>query len=147
MKNYSDQIAVEGKSQYKKTREKIKEWLKILTEEDQFTFEVAVNEAINNAISHGTGPGGILAEVYLRVDEEKIVITVADFGPTFSKDGNNKYDESPGVILKETAEALTESGRGIAIMKKWSDKLLLDENGKKITLVKYYQTDSIETTT
>lgn len=89
---------------------------------------VALTEAVNNAIQHGsknTKNGKI--EVAFKIEKnETIYFTVKDPGPGFDYD-NLPDPTDPANIEKPT-------GRGIFLMKHLADKVKFEDKGSKITL-------------
>jgi serine/threonine-protein kinase RsbW len=93
-----------------------------------FNIFLSLNEAVNNAIQHGNQfdlNKHVIISFY--TDFIRYEFTVEDEGSGFSLD-----------ILKDPTNLdniRNESGRGIFIMKKYSDDIEFLENGKKIKLI------------
>jgi len=89
---------------------------------------LSLNEAVNNAIQHGN-----------QFDVNKHVII--SFSTDFTRYHFTVEDEGSGFsldFLKDPTNAdniRNESGRGIFIMKRYSDEIEFLENGKKINLI------------
>ena len=89
---------------------------------------VALTEAVNNSIQHGSkGKPGSQTEVTFKVvKNDTLFFTVKDQGPGF--DFNNLPDPTdPQNIEKPT-------GRGIFLMKHLADKVSFEDGGSKIIL-------------
>ncbi len=110
---------------------------KALKSESSSLFEIAVHEAINNALLNGRSPSGSLdvrLTVYL-LHMSTLVVEVRDKGAGFAAQaiqlrleqlGPGAFDNSP----------LAECGRGIAIMLQASDSLSYNRRGTRVRLLK-----------
>ncbi|MDA3879508.1 MAG: ATP-binding protein [Prolixibacteraceae bacterium] len=89
---------------------------------------LAVNEAVNNAIIHGNKEDSKkLVQISFNDESEYYCFIVKDQGDGFDYtilkspiDSNNLYKES---------------GRGIFIMKQYSDKVIFDDKGRKVKML------------
>ena len=88
---------------------------------------IAVTEAVNNAISHGSQQDKSLnVAVYVADASESFCFSVKDEGHGF--DYHNLPDPTaPENILKE-------NGRGIFLMKNLSDEVEYNEQGNQVSL-------------
>ena len=88
---------------------------------------IAVTEAVNNAISHGSQQDkSLIVAVYVADATESFRFSVKDEGQGF--DYNNLPDPTaPENILKE-------NGRGIFLMKNLSDEVEYNEQGNQVSL-------------
>lgn len=96
-------------------------------------FEVAVHEAINNALKYGKTtkyPKSIVVKMDV-LRNQWVIVRVKDHGKGFTPDDNRDH-----AILKQSLFA--ESGRGIFIMKKASDRLYYNRQGNEVFLAKRY---------
>jgi serine/threonine-protein kinase RsbW len=91
-----------------------------------FGISVSVDEAVKNAIEHGN-KNDINKKVYLyyEIDNEKLLIKVKDEG-----EGFDYKNLKPG-------EPDDEKGRGLLLIKNFMDKILFNEKGNEITMIKY----------
>lgn len=91
---------------------------------------VSVSELVINSIVHGNQfCNKKKVKVRLVENNNQYKITVEDEGCGFD------LSVIPNPLKKENIAS--ESGRGIFIVKSYSDEFLMDENGKKITLIFY----------
>jgi anti-sigma regulatory factor (Ser/Thr protein kinase) len=88
-------------------------------------IKLAIGEAGDNAIEHGTSSQGI--EIHYHITRDNLCISVIDFGPGFVPNGK-------GETLPDVYE---ERGRGIFLMKQFMDKVEIDSapgRGCRVTL-------------
>jgi serine/threonine-protein kinase RsbW len=110
-----------------------------LPESERFVVELLVREALMNAVAHGSGnacsrndssrqarPGAIRYEI--RPLPGGIVIRVNDGGRGFDWHGWRDDDISP----------LAESGRGLKIIHRYSDRVRFFGNGSRVELVRIF---------
>jgi serine/threonine-protein kinase RsbW len=96
-----------------------------LSSEDRAAVKLAVGEACNNAVQHaspdGNGrPGGVV--VALRIGQDSLEIDVANEGDGFC----------PSATMP-VAEALSESGRGLALIEMMMDSVeYLQQEGNTV---------------
>jgi serine/threonine-protein kinase RsbW len=98
-----------------------------------YKIETAVDEACSNIIEHAYGQENVGdIEVTVIIDEEKITITLADFGEPF----NPKFVKEPNLSSK--LKERDDHGLGIYMMKQWMDIVKFETQDKKniLTLVK-----------
>ncbi|MFC1851784.1 response regulator [candidate division CSSED10-310 bacterium] len=100
-----------------------------LTEEEIVEFEYCLNEALINAVEHGSGlDPDKLVYVSYTLKKDKLIIEIED--------------EGQGFDFRSVADPTTEEnilnprGRGIFIMKNYMDEVFYNEKGTKITLIK-----------
>ncbi len=95
---------------------------------------ISVNEAVTNAINHGNSN---LENKYVTLEfsdnSDHYQFLITDEGKGF--DYNNLIDPTEEINIKK------ESGRGIFIMKKYSDDISFMDNGSKVKLIFYKQVD------
>jgi len=87
-------------------------------------FEVAIGEALANAVEHG---GGDSLTVTCNRDAERIVVEIKDEGTGFAAD-RAKLSAAP---------AGAPRGYGLFIMHKIADEVEILEGGTRLRLVKY----------
>lgn len=99
-----------------------------------FRSEVAVVEAVNNAIIHGhADPHPRIVDIVIEVRGEDLVVEVAADGPPFTPPASPTIDPAgSGADARPPRDpALAESGRGWAIMRAWMDEATLERRGSR----------------
>lgn len=92
-------------------------------------LEIATQEAINNSLRAGTQ-----IIVKISILGRKIVVRVQDNGPGF--EGNAKLAYINSLTEDEVTEGLwNESGRGLFIMKQFSEKIMYNKKGNQVLLM------------
>jgi len=118
--------------------ELLREWLP----EEHTLVEIAVNEAINNAIIHGCKSAAD-PQVVVRMQRHPdggIVVRIKDSGSGFQP----CPDADAAAVAAATASAseansgpdLKESGRGLLIMRHVFDEIRFNESGNEVILAK-----------
>ena len=88
---------------------------------------IATVEAVNNSIVHGNKEDvNKMVYVNLRIDNEKIYITVEDEGPGFDS------SKVPDPTKPENVENI--HGRGIYLMKHLADEVSFNDDGSAVTM-------------
>lgn len=109
---------------------------------NSFLMDVAINEAVNNALQSSVKNNVI--SIYIRVTVGgRLIVRIKDQGPGFN--GNEVLEgitSRNGFYLEE--RLLDESGRGISIMKSATDKILYNRQGNELLLMKYLDRLKIE---
>jgi anti-sigma regulatory factor (Ser/Thr protein kinase) len=95
-----------------------------LDSEDAYDFAYAVNEAVTNAIRHGSPDGDGKIVITIHATAGRLVCCVRDFGAFAA----SAWPMESGI----------EGGRGFALMKELVDdvKLRIDRDGTTVTLSK-----------
>jgi anti-sigma regulatory factor (Ser/Thr protein kinase) len=89
-------------------------------------IEVAVGEALANAVEHGRSRGGwIAAHCICRDDAFKV--TISDNGPGF--------DHTRATPTSDPAESFR--GFGLPMIRRLMDSVVIDRGGRTITMLKY----------
>jgi serine/threonine-protein kinase RsbW len=93
-------------------------------------LKLALTEACSNSVRHAYGEGreGVV-EVRYELDDERIVVEVADDGAGFDPE-----------VLERAQEELDEGGLGIAIIRAVTDELEIgvrSEGGSLLRFIKY----------
>ncbi len=88
---------------------------------------IAVTEAFNNAVTHGSLSTSKMVKVDVLSSDEGFMISVSDGGQGF--DFNNLPDPTAPENLEK------ENGRGIFLMKNLADEVEFLENGSQVCLV------------
>jgi serine/threonine-protein kinase RsbW len=100
---------------------------------EAFRIDLAVNEALDNAITHGN----------LHRWERQVCLTVADDGEALVVEVQDEglgapFDPDSLQSLRTRNEALAERGRGVALMKKLMDEVTFvrDPDGHRVRMLK-----------
>ncbi|PSL47022.1 anti-sigma regulatory factor (Ser/Thr protein kinase) [Salsuginibacillus halophilus] len=131
-------IKVTGQKEYEDARKSARTWLlDHLAEAPQ--FEMAVNEAMNNAVVHGMGHGADIVMIELTALQSEVKVTVSDNGIGFEPPASlfEEGHDQAGDMLQCAANEMWERGRGLWMMKAMSDHLHIHGRGNKVTLIKY----------
>ncbi len=107
-----------------------------LTEDDCFALDIALGEALANAVTHGAGAGVKTGEeIYLGMwnFQSRLIIQVRDSGPGFTPPG-------PPYLMPDAAQQATR-GRGLPLMETLTDALAVcrgcaAEGGASVFLIK-----------
>ncbi|MFZ3100909.1 MAG: ATP-binding protein [Desulfitobacteriaceae bacterium] len=107
-----------------------------LSEHHSVLMEVAVNEAVNNALKHGNcGRTAKLITLKLFVlNNTQLIVSVNDGGAGFP--GNQRLAELPLKQCFINKDAPKDSGRGLMIMESATDGLSYNPQGNEVTLIK-----------
>ena len=90
-------------------------------------IRLALNEAVTNAIIHGNKEDQAKSvSISSSFNKEKLEVSVQDEGPGF--------DPSSLPDPLESENLLKESGRGVFLIKQYSDDLMFSEGGRKLTM-------------
>jgi len=96
-----------------------------------FAVELALAEALSNVIKHAyQGDEGQEIRLTLHIDDEKLTLTVRDFG--------RKFD--PAQYTPPNLDDPSEGGYGIYLIHQLMDEVVYDTSlpqGTKLTLVRY----------
>jgi len=96
---------------------------------DVFAVRLALDEALANAIKHGNGgDAGKVVSIRFRFEDSTFTVTVKDEGPGFD------YCAVPDCTSPDRIEL--PSGRGLLIMKTYMDKVVFNEKGNEVTMIK-----------
>ena len=98
-------------------------------EQDRFAVQLALEEAMANAIRHGnSGDPSKRVIVEFRVDPESVCISVQDEGRGF------KPDTVPDPTLDENIEK--PFGRGVMLMRVYMSEVRYNPAGNRVTMTK-----------
>lgn len=106
-----------------------------LDETDIYAVDLAVDEAFTNIVEHaygGEGQGEI--ECTCQLKENKLIITMRDFGKSFDP------EKIPAPNAKARLAELKSGGAGLFLIRKMMDEVRFDFNpktGNVLTMVKY----------
>ena len=101
---------------------------------DVFAVKLSLDEALINAIRHGNQyDRSKNITVGYRVDDEQVIITVADQGEGFD----------PNELPNPTTETnrWKQGGRGIFLIRAYMDEVAFNERGNQIWLIKKMSSD------
>lgn len=102
---------------------------------DYFLTEVALNEAVNNAMIHGCRNEGGTIRLKVKVTERKLIIRVKNEGEGFPANDVLKQirDSADNPFEKRLHD---ESGRGLPIMDAAFDCMFFNRQGTEVMLIK-----------
>ena len=119
-------------------QEKLRDTLRELAGNRAFHLEIALNEAINNVLFHGSGQG----YVKIKPIGRQLALRVKDYNQGF--DAKGVLGQFATKTPAEIADAVSarETGRGLLIMKLFTDKIYYNQKGDEVMLV--YKGDKSE---
>jgi anti-sigma regulatory factor (Ser/Thr protein kinase) len=130
------EITIHNREDYKVYRQQVSHFIRSVIHKDFYMVEVAVNEAINNALLHGHKDhthGEIT--VNLKVQNDHLIMKVTDEGNGFQV--KEQLEKVEKLAVNPAKEMLwNESGRGILIMKHAADEVKFNPKGNEVTLIK-----------
>lgn len=107
----------------------------IFGDKDSFLMEVAINEAVNNALcsSHSRMP----ITLSMRVTSgNRLVIRIKDSGTGFNvRKALEEMASCPELLFEKNLTS--ECGRGISIIRMATDKMIYNRKGNELLLMKY----------
>lgn len=117
-------------------RPAVKDFLQqYLSGSDYCRTEIALNEAVNNALKFGPGTIENPILICLEKMDDKICVRVKDRGPGFNvQDIMPNLNSNPEEALEQMLMA--EHGRGIFVMRSAVDEVIYNNAGNEVTLVK-----------
>ncbi len=119
--------------EFKELRTHIKNILETYISPEKMMFEVAIIEAVNNAIIHGNNSINNYISLTIKIiNEKKIIIRVKDKGKGFDVRKKLRKLNNHG---SDANKVLNESGRGIIIMTQISDYIRYNKKGNEVLLV------------
>jgi two-component sensor histidine kinase len=93
-----------------------------------FGVNLAIDEAIQNALSHGNRrDSNKFINISYLVSPSELKVTIQDEGEGFDVDNYIK-----------TRKDNPEEGRGIILMRNFMDKVYYNKKGNKVTMIKYH---------
>ena len=96
---------------------------------DKFGIQMAMEEAVMNAIKHGNGCDPTkMVDINLGFDDQKFEATISDDGCGFNP------DEVPDPTADENIGKTC--GRGVMLMKEFVDSLEYNETGNEVKMMK-----------
>ncbi len=100
---------------------------------DVFGLRILLRESMLNAVTHGRGKDSDkTVRLDLAVDSTGVTLTVEDSGPGFAwSDHSQAFDDLDG-----------DGGRGLALMRIYSDEMSYNEQGNQVVLRKCFK-DSV----
>ncbi len=112
---------------------------------DSGGMEVALNEAVNNALLHGCD-GVRHTRVTVKIDVIKgrrLIVRVEDSGEGFERKEN--LQNKVGFFETCCSGMMEESGRGLHIMQMLTDYMRYNKNGNEVLLMKKIDCEFIKT--
>lgn len=136
------QIKFRTEEEYWELRDNVQVDIQRILGDGSFLMEVAINEAVNNALRSNRYEKPIT--LTLRVTQGgRLIIRIKDNGEGFNAHKvMKKICHSPNLAFEERLFA--ESGRGLSIMNAASDKLTYNRKGNEILLMKFIKAKRIE---
>ncbi len=130
-------ISIKDVDTIKYTRDMISKILKEGMGMDDYLYEMAISEALNNAVLHGYGNKGkrSISINLSKLSEKRVSVRIKHYGKGFP--GNKKLqrtEEKSNNIPPE--ELFLESGRGLKIMMEGADYVCYNQAGNEVILVK-----------
>jgi anti-sigma regulatory factor (Ser/Thr protein kinase) len=132
-------MLIKTAEELQRAQQRISEFLERNSLTNSPVLEVAINEAMNNGFCSS---GQIILK--LKRLGDRLIIRIKDGGQGFNtkevnvqlkKDMKDMYEEK----FKELLEA--EAGRGILLMKLFCDKVIYNDKGNEVLLMKQINTD------
>ncbi|MFO8126218.1 ATP-binding protein [Yoonia sp.] len=112
-----------------------------LDAEGAAAVELALVEAVTNAIKHGSINGRDTGQIIVKakVDEGRFVVDVVDTKPVVPEDALNRARSRGASFDIDDVAGLEESGRGLSIMVLAMDEIILSTANDKyiLSMVKY----------
>lgn len=136
MSKYILQVCFQGRDGYKIVRHGISEYFKHLLGDGASSMLVAFNEAVNNAIEYGcrdTEHPVVSVRIGI-IKGRRLIIRVKDSGGGFKLDRSLCLAINVEKVLAESI--LAESGRGILLMKQFSDQIFYNRPGNEVLLMR-----------
>jgi anti-sigma regulatory factor (Ser/Thr protein kinase) len=139
MNNSPIQIKFKGYSGFNHIKSCITSYIRLYLPDDDFDFmEIAVHEAINNAIRHGNKSEGGWVTLKFRLisghTRERLIIRVKDEGSGFAV--NDQFAKLSHSLDFQNTQQL-ECGRGLLIMMAAADYVVFNAIGNEVMLVKF----------
>lgn len=134
MKGYTLELKFNGYEGFRFVRSCVREFISSAIPDSSLLMEVAVNEAVNNAIKHGCVCRNS-QQVLLRMIVRRntcLIVRVKDYGHGFNASEMLAQKD----LLSAEDEILSESGRGILIMEAAADLVKYNKAGNEVMLIK-----------
>jgi serine/threonine-protein kinase RsbW len=97
---------------------------------DAHAIELCVIEAVVNSIKHGYGEeSDHFVDVLFRQDYDQVVITISDTGKPMNPKLLEENNQSVIHFDPKDINSIPESGRGLAIMRGYMDKVEYQQKG------------------
>lgn len=131
------ELTFKGFEGYESIRQEAHDFIQLSIPDDAMFVEVAVSEAINNAIKHGNNyDESKLVQLKLEfLDDRRLIVRVKDEGNGFRWDSRlNKITKNKESFLEESLDK--DSGRGIYIIHQLMDYVTFNEAGNEILFMK-----------
>lgn len=100
---------------------------KLKLDDEAYAVILLIREALNNAIIHGSNEDIVMTvSCILKIKGDQILITVKDQGPGFD------WRKKLGQCVRDNSL----SGRGICIYKLYADRIVFNEKGNMVSLMR-----------
>ena len=100
-------------------------------EENLFSYRLAVDEIFTNSLKHAYNNDKGYIHIAAKIDKNYLVTEIEDYGSGFQA-SNKLYDEN------EICSQLKNCGKGLLIVKKFTDRVEIVSLPGKGTTVKFY---------
>lgn len=131
------EICIRDVETIKYTRDMIHKILKDGMGMEDYLYEMAINEALNNSVLHGYENQG-QRKIFIsltKLSDKRVSVRIKHYGKGFP--GNNILKREEKKVHNIPPEELfLESGRGLKIMIEGADFVCYNETGNEVILVK-----------
>ncbi|WNS75413.1 ATP-binding protein [Bacillus sp. DTU_2020_1000418_1_SI_GHA_SEK_038] len=136
------QLKFRTEEEFWELRDSVQEDIQAILSEESFLMEIAINEAVNNALRSNGSEKPITLKVRVTPGK-RLIVRVKDNGEGFNAlEALKKISYSPNLAFEE--RLYEESGRGLSIMNAASDKLYFNQKGNEILLMKFVRAKGTE---
>ena len=139
---YTLQLRFHTHEEFRQLRSLIKAVVQhIFGEKDSFLLEVAINEAVNNALCSTHSRKPIILSMRVTAGN-RLVIRIKDLGAGFNvRKVLKEMTSSPELLFERNLSS--ESGRGLGIIRMAADKMIYNRKGNELLLMKYIKQNAI----
>ena len=124
-----------GLNEFAAIRSKVRQFLQMALPNNYFMVEVALNEAVNNAIIHGNKQDEGIVKLTVRMTKRKLIIRVKNEGEGFK--ANHLLKQEKDSVENSFERGLyDESGRGLPIMDAAFDCMVYNLKGTEVMFMK-----------
>lgn len=127
-------FSADSKNAIRSVREVLQCLLAASRGDEAFYFNLAVHEALSNAIYHGSrnGDNSNIRLVFKELSTGGIIVRIKHYGRGF--DGNRLLQSVPKEPEQAARDFCSESGRGLAFILRGCDKVFYNREGTEILL-------------
>lgn len=131
MRDLEFQLRLRSRDHITYVRYAIRDYLSHCLGTQSIKMEMALNEAINNALYHGSSDGPVEILMFL-LNHRRLICIVKNDGEGFAV--HEKQQELEDYSFEDNVWG--ESGRGLMMMKAIADRVIHNARGNQIMLVK-----------